>query len=399
MSKYTTEVRYICEKAAGLDDSKGFNDVDSIIESAIPNVFSFPFPIFDENYRNVICSKILRHYYTREIGFETVGLWKLKLQTKLTEIMPYYNQLYESELIKFNPMYDTDLHTTHVGDKASELNKEENKSGISTGQRDRSETGSAVRSQDNVESNNSTGTSKSDVYSVDVENGKNSKTNQLSESENRSSNKVDAGNYSDNENGNRIGDKVGSNNYSETEGDTHYDLYSDTPQGALDGVEDEEYLTNARKVTDSKSKSGKNDNTENSNEKYNSNKTGNTNATSIGNEDSSKSADGSETGTIESNKVGSSNVRDSFDESNDRTAITNETRKNDASATESDNRTSFDNMTGKDKFNSTESYVLHVVGKTAGTSYSKLLKEFRETFLNIDLEVINSLSDLFFNLW
>lgn len=28
------------------------------------------------------------------------------------------------------------------------------------------------------------------------------------------------------------------------------DLYSDTPQGALNGVEDEEYLTNARKITD-----------------------------------------------------------------------------------------------------------------------------------------------------
>ena len=62
MSKYTTEVRYICEKANDLEQSAGFADVDEIIAAAIPSVFSFDFPIFDESYRNVICTKILRHY-------------------------------------------------------------------------------------------------------------------------------------------------------------------------------------------------------------------------------------------------------------------------------------------------------------------------------------------------
>ena len=60
------------------------------------------------------------HYYTREIGFETVGLWKLKLQTKLNEIMPYYNKLYETELLKYNPLYDVDMTTTNVGQKTGE---------------------------------------------------------------------------------------------------------------------------------------------------------------------------------------------------------------------------------------------------------------------------------------
>lgn len=72
-------------------------------------MFDFQFPIFDESYRSVIETKILRHYYTREIGLETVGLWKLKLNTKLNEIMPYYNKLYKSELIEFNPLYDVEL--------------------------------------------------------------------------------------------------------------------------------------------------------------------------------------------------------------------------------------------------------------------------------------------------
>lgn len=71
MSKYTTEVRFICETAAGLTESSGGDSVNSIIQKAAPIIFNFPFPIFDENYRNVLEQKILKHYYTREIAFET----------------------------------------------------------------------------------------------------------------------------------------------------------------------------------------------------------------------------------------------------------------------------------------------------------------------------------------
>ena len=93
MSKYTTEVRFICEQAADYDASQNYAKVSEIIDKAIPKVFDFDFPIFDETYRNVLCTKILKHYYTREICEETVGLWKLRLDTRLNEIMPFYNKL------------------------------------------------------------------------------------------------------------------------------------------------------------------------------------------------------------------------------------------------------------------------------------------------------------------
>lgn len=109
MSKYTTEVRFICETAAGLTESGGYTDINEIITDAIPSVFNFDFPIFDEAYRGILERKILKHFYTREIGEETVGLWKLRLDTKMNEIMPYYNKLYTSELLEFNPLYTTDL--------------------------------------------------------------------------------------------------------------------------------------------------------------------------------------------------------------------------------------------------------------------------------------------------
>lgn len=113
MSKYTTEVRYICESLAGVEGSRGFNEVDEIIETACPLLFNFDFPIFDETYRLVLEKKILSQYYTREICEESVGLWKLRLKNKLNLIMPYYNQLYKSETLDFNPLYDVDYTTEY----------------------------------------------------------------------------------------------------------------------------------------------------------------------------------------------------------------------------------------------------------------------------------------------
>lgn len=108
MSKYTTEVRFICENAAGLIESLGEGSIEDIITKAAPKVFNFDFPIFDESYRITLEKQILRAYYTREIGEETVGLWKLRLNSRLNLIMPKYNQLYESARLQFNPLYDVD---------------------------------------------------------------------------------------------------------------------------------------------------------------------------------------------------------------------------------------------------------------------------------------------------
>ena len=107
MSRYTTELRYICEN---LYDGQNHDalDIDEIITDVVPKIFNFNFPIFDETYRQSLCEKIIRHFYTQEIGYETVALWHLKLKTKMLEIMPYYNQLYNSTLLEFDAFNDAD---------------------------------------------------------------------------------------------------------------------------------------------------------------------------------------------------------------------------------------------------------------------------------------------------
>ena len=299
MSKYTVELRYICETAAGLEESVGDNDVENVIQKALPNIFSFNFPIFDETYRSVLETKILRHYYTREIAFETVGLWKLKLRTKLNEIMPYFNKLYQSELLDFNPLYDVDLIRTHVKD--------------SSGTRDTS------------------GKTDSENSSRTEQNGSNSQTTDrnVNTSVNNTNNSTDDGTVN----------RTGSNT----------DKYSDTPQGAITDLAADRYLTNARLVSETEGTATHGEN--------NTTQTGST-------------------------------------ESTDNTEVNSDSENvTEVSGSTNSNTTENVNMTD------TEEYLEHVSGKQGTGSYSDMILKYRETFLNIDLQVIESLEDLFFQLW
>lgn len=89
MSRYTIELRYLIEGNYDL----GLKD----------------YPIFDESYREQLNNKIIQHYYFREIGFETEALFKNRLNQKMNEIMPYYNQMYESSKLKIDPLSTIDL--------------------------------------------------------------------------------------------------------------------------------------------------------------------------------------------------------------------------------------------------------------------------------------------------
>lgn len=67
------------------------------------------YPIFDEAYRGVLKQKIIDHFYLREIGFETPGLFKYWLNVTMREKMPLINQFYLSALISYNPLYAVNL--------------------------------------------------------------------------------------------------------------------------------------------------------------------------------------------------------------------------------------------------------------------------------------------------
>ena len=98
MSKYTTEVRFICETKSGFSETElKSKTVDQIIDASRSTIFNFEYPIYESSHKPELEKKILKHYYTREIAGETYALWQLWLNEKLNLIMPKYNKLYKAE--------------------------------------------------------------------------------------------------------------------------------------------------------------------------------------------------------------------------------------------------------------------------------------------------------------
>lgn len=359
MAKYTTSVRTICEFNAGYDGSVGYNDVNDVIEKARQKIFNFNYPIFDQSYKALLEAKILKHYYTREIGLETVGLWKLKLDTKMNEIMPYYNQLYESTLLEFNPLYDVELERTHN----------------IKGNTDKNEYGDNVINETQNGSVNVTG-SRDDYGNVS--------TSGRSDTDSMHDGKVIAtGNTESSDVSESTvtykGQNTNTNTGTTTNEKTHKDKYADTPQGTISGLEDDIYLTNARIIEDEDKTTNNLKNIEELN----------TTDTTHGNSVIKGKSDGLTT-THSDDNVAVTNSSDTD------TTFSSDTT-NDTISSNSKNTTS--NSAVNSTIVSLEDYVERVKGKQGGKNFSEMLQDFRNTFLNIDMQIINDLSDLFMLIW
>lgn len=175
MSNYTTQVRYIVETLAA---EKG--SIEDMISSAKTKIFDDYWNTYNVEYKPVLEQKILRSYYTREIGLETFALWKLKLNTTLAEIMPKYNLLYKT----YDAIIDKLLSNVNLTETRSD-NGNTTTSGTST--------------------NTSTDTSKNTGTST--------------------------GNTTSTNNGSGTSDA--------------WQTANDTPQGGLNGLEDNKYLSSA----------------------------------------------------------------------------------------------------------------------------------------------------------
>lgn len=341
MSKYTTEVRYICENAAGYDESKGANNVDTVIANSWNKIFTTNCTFFDNSYKQLLCSKILKHYYLREIAAETVGIWKLWMNTKLEEIMPFYNQLYQSALLEFDPFNEVDYTKEHTG--ASDTSKSGEASSTMSGDKSGETTNAADKNSTNANTSNTTQTA-SGSRSIDTDT-------------------TDTG---------TVGDArdITTNGQYANSGDKG-DRYSDTPQGTISNtdVTGNAYLTNVRLINENGS--------------------------------------GTNSETVHDNNLETRNLAGSSDtdESYSDTGTTAKTDNTTFSETESgnsvfsENENVTNNSENSESVTSTDEYLERVAGKMSTTPYSELLLKYRETFLNIDMLVINEFEDLFFGLW
>lgn len=119
MSKYTTELRYVIEQEL---DNLNLPHNPSNWKYTYEKIGLADYPLFEEGYRETLNTKIIRHYYTREIGAETIGRFKMFVQDAMYLVMPFYNQMYESEKLNagLDPLKDREINNSeHAWGNAS----------------------------------------------------------------------------------------------------------------------------------------------------------------------------------------------------------------------------------------------------------------------------------------
>lgn len=228
----------------------------------------------------------------------------MKLNQKMREIMPYYNQLYRSELLEYDPLKNVDNTLDHTGSY-----------------NDDNEVHYTDRDAGNV-----------------IDDGTNDYLPRHVETM-------------------HDGKKTTAINSSASRQGSTWTEFSDTPQGGLNGVRDGNYLTNATHVTDEPAFVG-----------------------------TDVTMDNNDPSTIEYNK-------------NHKT--TNNNEYSDLTTVHNNKATDITKTFNKDKDN-TNGWDVHKdkqTGKIGTETYQEMVLKYRETFLNIDMMIINELGDLFMKVW
>lgn len=422
MSQYTTQLRYILENPMWTDERLGLSN----------------YPIFDENYRNTLNQKIKDFYYFEEIGYETPARFCFKLRQKMNLIMPYYNKLYQSELLKIEPFLNISTENELIEKVVSALKELSNKkTDVTKNINSTSEKSDTVETNaiENVTNNDTSEvTSKNEVSdnsnsetlsnnsvkengdTVTTYNSKTVDTRNLSVVD---KNTIEKNNSNTDENSKSYDnylEKISSNT-SENNDDTQKEVTSDTPNGLLDNfnMSSFKYADTAKiNSIDNKRK------IEENNDKSITGKIIDRN-TSVLAENSTTNNTHNETGTITTDKSGHDDVsiknhitdstsKEERSEVNSSITDFNENVNENFTGKKETTNNSLNNMNSNDKMSELNNLIDELLRSIdnnmdknsinkqkgfTGVTMSKMLIEFRETFINIDMMIIEELKDLF----
>ena len=175
MSRYTLELRDIVENTSREEVEAFFTDYnleDYLTDQEIQ--------VINERgtwSKEKLAAKIVDHYYMREIGLETVGLFKLKAKVAMQEIMEEKLPLIYSAAIKYDPLVNVDFVEDY--DSASSNNQTGKSTGTSSGLNVQSDTPQGQISKANILAGSyasSTGANENESTSEDISNSNGSQS-------------------------------------------------------------------------------------------------------------------------------------------------------------------------------------------------------------------------------
>lgn len=302
------------------------------------------YPIFSESYRPLLNSKIVEHFRFCEIGSETPAMFKYYINRTMNEIMPFYNDLYKTTLLDFEPLTnykykDETLQNENQTTQAqNESSSKHNSSNIQTNknQSDNEYGGEDTLTQNSTNESKKTGSDINEIKS-NIEDITNSTQKQI--------------------------------NSDKTEDRTRT---SDTPQDMLDKdfMNDNTYLNQATN-------------------KYSDKKT-----------DSELSNNGKNTST--NNSTNSTNYNSQVNDVEDLNATTKKSGTDTVKQFGEQLNSNISDIIGKivdDVLTKKQGETLKTLSGYMGVSPSVLLQEYRDTIINIDMEICNDLESCFMQIF
>ena len=379
---YTIELKTLMEGLTGRTTPCNYEDVAPMIDKAIPLIFD-DFPIYQESHRLPLCRDILSAYLYREICDVPFGKWKWMFNHKLQEIMPYYNQLYATEDLKFNPLENVNYWRTLDSDQVGSdtTNVTDNLTVKDTLDKTRSGSGD----KDSKTTDNETHTD----HTLGNEKSQGSQTGNEKSDSNGESSYTQKEDTSGTSSTNGTSDST-SNTSKESSGEELI-ARSDTPMSQLEPLTELKYLSSAEHTT--KSESGTTDVVDHTENESSGKTSGNKNGSG------SDSSEAHSTGNFSTNSTGERGYEDNKNGNSDRHIAGHE----DTSFTETgkDTRNRTDNRTTGSNKNTTTNRddKEHIAGKQGTSTYMSMIKEFRENILNIDKMIVEEMGECFFLLY
>jgi hypothetical protein len=131
-----------------------------LMEKTNFKLFDFDYKFDDLNFKAQLEQDVTDYYYDYEIGFETPDMFKQKFKARWTRIMPYYNALYNTTLLDYDPLVNqkftekldqlATVSSTQNSDTTSSANNTTKNTGTNTQEGDSS--GQTTTNTDNTDS-------------------------------------------------------------------------------------------------------------------------------------------------------------------------------------------------------------------------------------------------------
>lgn len=384
MSSYTMQLREYIEMFSQSEELPVRNRIDL----GRQHLFDFDYPFFDEDYRNVFETNFIRNFYMREIGFESEGLFKFNLETWLLINMPYFNKLFESELLQYDPLTNVASKITYSKTDTNERTETKDKTGNVVSADKTHDAGSTTQNTTGHEDIDSTMNKTIDSTS---QNDVTQHSSSVSDTDQTTSQDVITDSNTDNTSHQTT--NVDSDS-TENKSGFNRGLTSDTPDSRLAITTNEgsgviEYASEIKENTETDSTTS--NSTSDTVSDTTSNQKNKTTSSNDGTLDSKTTNTSDE--KVDNDTTIHSTEKDVFTSDKDNTETVTGSHTNDGT------KDSTIDSTGNEKVTATiknvEDYLNSKIGKHGSASYPQLVKEYRESLLRVEKQIFNEMNELF----